>query len=72
MGGTAWPLFGSSLLEVCNAGHQKGDGGNYSDVDTSKNLTVQKGMVLFSLNVTTCLLLQLMGSWHPWELERPR
>lgn len=36
------------------------------------SLTVQKVMVRFSLNVTMCLLVQLMGSWHPSVLECQR
>lgn len=36
------------------------------------SLTLQKVMVLFSLNVTMCLLLQFLGLWHPSEMECQR
>lgn len=71
MGGP-WPLLSSSQVEVCNAGCLKGSGSGKQMVETALittsqriALTAQEVMVLFSLNVTMCLLLQVDGLTAP-------
>lgn len=80
--GGLWPLLSFSQVEVCNAGCLKGSGSGKQMVETALittsqriALTVQEVMVLFSLNVTMCLLLQVDGLMAPpqcWSTKDDR